>query len=125
MRTNELVDSILRVMGTFSPYTAVYACGLRCSMPYTDCSEPIITTTVLSPATLHTMQAMVLADVREIMDTCSLGQALDLLTAKAAEPPLMSLVERSPDLHQACRILSRTLVSTTHPHTESCAAQAT
>ncbi len=44
-----------------------------------------------------------LADVREIMDTCSLGQALDLLTAKAAEPALMSLVERSLDLQQACK----------------------
>ena len=56
---------------------------------------------MFSLAYLGAAQAMVLADVREIMDTCSLGQALDLLTAKAAEPPLRSLVERSPDLQQA------------------------
>ena len=56
----------------------------------------------LSKPSAASTQAMVLADVREIMDTCSLGQALALLTAKAAEPPLMSLVERSPDLQKAC-----------------------
>ena len=46
-------------------------------------------------------QAMALADVREIMDTCSLGQALDLLKTKAVEQPLRSLVERSAELQQA------------------------
>ena len=49
------------------------------------------------------MQAMSLADVREIMDTCSLGQALEMLKTKAAEQPLRSLVERSPELQQARR----------------------
>ncbi len=52
-------------------------------------------------------QAMALADVREIMDTCSLGQALDLLKTKAAEQPLRSLVERSPELQQASGALCK------------------
>ena len=37
------------------------------------------------------------------MDTCSLCQALELLQTKAAEQPLRSLVERSPELQQARR----------------------
>ena len=43
---------------------------------------------------------MALAEVREVLDTYSIAQALELLQAKAAEPPLRRLAERDHNFQQ-------------------------